>query len=166
MSQELIEAITPDAAALVCAVLDDDRRSVATILNPLDRESLYALAILLAANVADDSGLQAGAKQAPKPALVVQHAIHEAAVAFGTSPEAILSTARHRAIGEARQVAMAACRLSGMTSVAIGEAFGRDHSTVLHAATRVGESERLRRIAKRIAGPWATGFLGDELEAS
>ncbi len=59
---------------------------------------------------------------------------------------------------------MAAMRYAGLSSSFIGRYLARDHSTVLHAAGRVGEDRRLRRIAVSIAdlvGP-RTRAHGDE----
>lgn len=161
-----IEDITPRAAALVCAVADHHAADVATALDGLDTAALHALAILLAAQVPDDHPLAQGRTDPPSPDRIVELVLEDTAARFGISPDVIRSAARHREVVQARQVAMAAMRLAGLTSTFIGKAFARDHSTVLFAASRVGEDARLRRISRAIASPWATGLLGDESEVA
>lgn len=147
MSQDRATAITPTAAALVCAVSDRDAREVRDLLVPLSHDDLFALAVVLAGAVPDDTVLTGALSDEGK----VFVAIQSAAQAFDTTRERILSTDRRRNVTDARAVAIAALRLVGLTSIYIGEHFNRDHSTVLHAAGRVGENRRLRRIAKEIA---------------
>jgi chromosomal replication initiator protein len=67
-------------------------------------------------------------------------AVQEAvASAFGVSRRELLSTARTARITKARQVAMYLSReLTESSSSAIGVAFQRDHTTVLHAIRVVG----------------------------
>jgi len=63
--------------------------------------------------------------------------------AFSITPEELLSTSREVRLAWPRQVAMYLAReLTDQTLPAIGRAFGRNHTTVLHAC---------RRIAARIA---------------
>lgn len=152
MSDARAEAIVPTAAALVCAVADADADTIEEILltNGLDWQ---ALAVVLAGNIDVDSPLAKVARVPPSPDAIVNHCVVAAAVAFGVTSDAILSTDRHRPVLDARAVAMAACRLAGLSSTFIGHRFSRDHSTVLHAAGRVGENARLRRITNRIASP-------------
>lgn len=160
---DLVQAIRPTAAALVCAVTDDDATEVRQLLTKLNTQELYALAVVLAANVPDDAPLEL--RGPLTPAQQIDGAITRAAEAFNTTGEAILSTDRHRNIVDARTVAMAACRLVGLSSPYIGEAFNRDHSTVLHAAGRIGEIGHLRRAALRIADEIGDrGLLADEPE--
>lgn len=140
------EAMLPIAAALACAVDDNNRDDVARILEPLDRQQLYALAIVLAAHLPTDEPLSTTAG----PDRICVAAIKAAAQAFDTTPEAILSNDRHRHVGDARAVAMTVARRAGVSSPVVGAHFGRDHSTVLHNASRVGETPRLRGAVDRI----------------
>lgn len=158
MSDARAQAVMPVAAALVCAVADGDAESIEEILNgnTLDWQ---ALAVVLAGNIDIDSPLAKLARVPPSPDAVVDHCLVSAAVAFGVTSDAILSADRHRPVLDARAVAMAACRLAGLSSTFIGHRFSRDHSTVLHAASRVGESPRLRRITNRIASPLGIDVL-------
>lgn len=166
MTTDPTEAIIPTAAQLVCAVADREPDDVAEALEPLTRHQLYALAVVLAANVADDAPL-ANYRTTLSPSQQIDTAITRAAEAFETTGDAILSLDRHRNVVDARTVAMAACRLVGLSSPYIGEAFHRDHSTVLHAAGRIGEIGHLRRAALRIADEIGDrGLLGDEPAAT
>lgn len=149
----------PAAAALICAVADDDQQTVNDVFHGLDAEQLQALAIVLAASADADSPLLGSE---PSVEHIIDRAVTIVARRWRVTIDAIFSTDRHRDVAEARQVAMAACRLAGVSSPRIGEAFGRDHSTVLHAATRVGEDARLRPIATGIASTLnRRGLLGD-----
>lgn len=56
--EDLIAAAELHAAALVCAVIDDDRQAVADALDRLGRQELYALAVLLAALIPDDQPIR------------------------------------------------------------------------------------------------------------
>lgn len=164
-TEDPIARAMPHAGALAVAVADRSKAGVEQVLRDLTREDLYALAIVLAASVDPDSTLLRPLVPMSE-ASVVEHAVTEVAQRYHVEVEAIFSASRDRAVGEARQVAMAACRLAGLSSPAIGKAFGRDHSTVLYAATRVGESPKLQRIARAVAEPLAParGLLGDEQE--
>lgn len=65
---------------------------------------------------------------------------------FGIPREQLLSKSRSRPLTHARQIAMYLCRdLTPMSFPKIGEAFGRDHSTALHAAGKIREQMRERR---------------------
>lgn len=159
---EQIFAVAPAAAALVCAVADRDPDDVARALDGLDPTGLHALAILLAAHVPDTAPLSLGTIS---PEIQMRRAVSLAAAAWRVKPSLILSRSRGRQVLDARAVAMAALRYLGHTTVAIGEAFDRDHSTVVHAASRVGENPRLRRAALEIADQLGErGILGDELQ--
>jgi chromosomal replication initiation ATPase DnaA len=58
-----------------------------------------------------------------------------ATMPFGTTREAMLSADRHRAVSDARAVAMTAARRDGMTLTSIA-AFGKDHTSVMHNSRR------------------------------
>lgn len=58
--------------------------------------------------------------------------------AFGVSPEDIFSAKRARTIVEPRQIAIYLTReMTSMSTLALGKAFGRDHSTIMHACDKV-----------------------------
>lgn len=66
----------------------------------------------------------------------------------------LMSKSRKRKIAEPRQLAMALCRsLTTKSLPEIGEAFGRDHTTVLNACNRVKEK---READSKIAADWDT----------
>jgi chromosomal replication initiator protein len=58
---------------------------------------------------------------------------------FNISPEELLSPNRNRTVATARQIAMYLCReLTDLSLPRIGQRFGgRDHSTVMHAASKI-----------------------------
>jgi chromosomal replication initiation ATPase DnaA len=64
--------------------------------------------------------------------------IRATAEAAGLTPEDLRGRARHRAVVGPRQLAMALCRRRGASLGAIGIAFRRDHTTVLHAWRAIG----------------------------
>jgi chromosomal replication initiator protein len=79
------------------------------------------------------------------------------AEAAGIDAAALRGPDRRRAVAWPRQVAMALCRRRGVSLGAIGLAFRRDHTTVLHAL-RVVEARmdddlaaEMARIAARAA---------------
>jgi chromosomal replication initiator protein len=66
---------------------------------------------------------------------------------------ALFSPSRLAKIARARQVSMQRLyRASNMSTPAIGQIFGRDHTTVLHAIKTVeGDTDYLERYAKKMA---------------
>ncbi len=152
-------AALPDAAALVCAVADHDEKEVARVLAGIT--DWHAVAVVLAGHIPADSSLTFVGHLTPEAkALTILRA---AAVRFGTTIANIRSASRNRVDLDARAVAQAAMRYAGLSSTFIGRQTYRDHSTVLHAAGRVGEDARLRHIALQLAGLVSErGALGDE----
>ncbi|MCA1571062.1 MAG: hypothetical protein LC798_12215 [Chloroflexi bacterium] len=79
-----------------------------------------------------------------------------AARALGISTERVFARDKHARVVLARQLAMAAARRHGYTLPEIGEAFDRNHSTVLYAqrtiAARVSEDPRVATLFEGIAG--------------
>ena len=60
---------------------------------------------------------------------------------FGVSVEEIFSSKRNRPIAEARQYAIYLTReLTNMSTLQLGKAFGRDHSTVMHSCEKVEDA--------------------------
>jgi len=63
------------------------------------------------------------------------------AEAHGVSPADIFSAKRHRTIVEPRQYAIYLTReMTSMSTLALGKAFGRDHSTIMHACDKVTDA--------------------------
>ena len=141
MNDLLIQRAIPSASALIEAVQDHDADTVADILTTLDVPQLHALAIVLA----DLSRPPASEDEH------LGHAIDLAARVFRVPPAAITGPSRNRELVDARAVVCYAGRLLGGSYSGIGRHLGRDHSTVMHACGRVGETPRLRRIATDIA---------------
>lgn len=141
---DLIDAMIPTAAALAVAVTDTDPDAVAALLTPLDTRRLHALAITLAAHIDIDKPLQ------PTVAAIADRVTRRACLTYGLAPGDLTGTTRLHAAAHARTVAMAACRLEGMTLMAVGAAFNRDHSTVLYAARRVAADPGLLAEAEAL----------------
>ena len=60
---------------------------------------------------------------------------------YGVSSEDIFSAKRNRTIVEPRQIAIYLTReMTSMSTLALGKAFGRDHSTIMHACDKVASS--------------------------
>jgi hypothetical protein len=142
-------AILPTAAALAVAVADYDDTEIARILAGLERDQMDTLVVVLAGHVHLDAPLLAHPPDAADA--TVNRAVVASARRFGVAVERIMSRDRHREVAEARQAAAYAARLSGLSYSAIGRGLALDHTTVMHACVRVGESPRLRRAATRVA---------------
>ena len=141
-------ATLPAAAALVCAVADHDPDEVAKVLAGVT--DWQALAVVLAGHVPPDSPLGVVATLSPEQK--ANAILRETAIRFGLTTAQIRSQDRHREVVDARACAMAAMRYAGLSTPFIGRQVERDHTTVLHAAGRVGENAHLRAIALSMAG--------------
>ena len=81
-----------------------------------------------------DSGLPTS------PAMDVSAIVKRVSAAFGVTEKEMLGASRLRGVLKARQVAMYLAReLTGLSLPRLGAAFGRDHTTVLHACRKVEE---------------------------
>ena len=157
---ERAAATLPDVAALICAVHDHDADQVADILAKVT--DWQAMAVVLASLVPTDVPMPAVAT----PELVAATILQATAIRFCTTVDAIRSPRRDRATIDARATAQAAMRYAGLTSTFIGQQTCRDHSTVLHAASRIGENARLRAVALELADlVGRSDVLGDEVAA-
>ena len=67
----------------------------------------------------------------------VERIIARVAAAFGVGPKELLGPSRQRRVLVPRQVAMLLTREAGLSLPQVGRAFGRDHTTVLHACNKV-----------------------------
>lgn len=157
------EAILPTALALALAVAEYDSVAVTAVLKPLTHDQMHALTIVLAAHVNLDLPMTATLPQPITPEAIIDRAVNLAAAMFGTDTAAILSRSKHRHVLDARAVAMAACRLLGLSSPYVGAAFERDHSTVLYACGRVGETPRLHRLSLRVASQLGWDRNGEDV---
>lgn len=161
---ERAEHALPLAVDLVGAVTAADRDQVAAVLARVT--DWQALAVVLAAHIPSSvlAGLKAELDEDTTAGLI----LNETADRFRVPVHRILSADRHRDVLDARAVAMAAMRYAGLSSPYIGRVMDRDHSTVLHAASRVGETARLRRIAVDLAALTGVlpGVLGDANETT
>ncbi|HKO27582.1 MAG TPA: helix-turn-helix domain-containing protein [Solirubrobacteraceae bacterium] len=132
-----------------------------TIASRHETEALCRYALHISATLADaarrgdSEAIRATLGRLPDDAQPepIVGAVEHAARTFGVTVADIHSPSRRREKVDARAVACYAARLLGYSYVAIGRHVDRDHSTVMHAVSRVGETPRLRGIAERIAGP-------------
>lgn len=70
----------------------------------------------------------------------VSRIVGRVAAAFGVSEKELLGASRLRSVMRPRQVAMYLAReLTGLSLPRLGAAFGRDHTTVLHACRKVAD---------------------------
>ena len=77
---------------------------------------------------------------APRPVRTVEEIQERTAAAFDVTVEDLRSPSRAARVAWARQVAMYLSReLTDATLPAIGKAFGRNHTTVMHACKRTAE---------------------------
>ena len=90
--------------------------------------------------------------QPTSPAADVSVIVKRVAAAFGVKEAELLGPSRFRAVLRARQVAMYLVReLAGLSLPRIGAAFGRDHTTVLHACRKVEDETAVDLgLAKRV----------------
>ncbi len=82
----------------------------------------------------------------------VSRIVERVAAAFGVSEKELLGLSRLRNVMRPRQVAMYLAReLTGLSLPRLGAAFGRDHTTVLHACRKVAEEVKDdAALAKRV----------------
>lgn len=118
------------------------------LISDLTESQLRNLALCLAA-YCDPTRILREVLDDPKDS--VELTIAAASQRFGVTAAEVLGLGKRQELIDARHVAAYAARLYGMTSVAIGKAMNRDHTTILYGCARVGESPRLRRIAQDIA---------------
>ena len=123
---------------------------------------VVARASLLRAPITPELVAQAlDAVQMPGRARSLEEIVQETARAYGLTPEALRSRSRKQLVVRPRQVAMYLVRRYTPTSLAdIGRAFGRDHTSVMHAIDvverRIVERPQLRyeleALAARVSG--------------
>ena len=81
--------------------------------------------------------------------------VERTAAAFGVKPKDLLGPGRQRTVLMARQVAMYLAREAAKLSLpAVGAAFGRDHTTVMHAcrkiAAAIADDAKLKRTVREL----------------
>ncbi len=67
----------------------------------------------------------------------VERIVARVASAFAITPSELMGPSRQRRVLVPRQVAMLLAREAGLSLPQVGRAFGRDHTTVMHACTKV-----------------------------
>lgn len=145
-STELTEQQVTQFAASVAA---HDHEAVSHTLDQMNAGQLRSLALALAHQV-NATEIAEGDVPDVGPEAICAIAVSEAATAFGTTRDAMLSADRHRNVTDARAVAMTAARRTGLTLPAIGSYFNKDHTSVMYAQTKVAHSPRLNAACVRI----------------
>nr|WP_218902803.1 chromosomal replication initiator protein DnaA [Streptomonospora nanhaiensis] len=101
-----------------------------TAFASLNRQSvdLHLTGIVLKDLIPDDEG----------PEITASAIMAQTASYFGLSTEDLCGTSRSRVLVTARQIAMYLCReLTDLSLPKIGQQFGRDHTTVMHADRKI-----------------------------
>lgn len=150
------------ATAIVAAVRLGQQPRLTLILDQLGRADLYELI----EHLAEKTDIRAIFGQPPldTETELANRTLALAANRFGVTRDEILSKSRRTEATEARQVTCYALRLAGDLSYPrIGIHVGRDHTTVMHAIAKVGETARLRRIGNDIAQTLGWTRVGEEV---
>ncbi len=143
------EATAKQAAAFAALVANANQSAVERTLDQLNAAQLRSLAIALSTQVnAAESATGEVADVGPDGICAI--AIATAAQSFGTTRDAVLSADRHRAVTDARAVAMTAARRGGLTLPAIATYFSKDHTSVMYAQNKVANNPRLNAVCARI----------------
>ncbi|MDR7254974.1 chromosomal replication initiation ATPase DnaA [Nocardioides sp. BE266] len=137
------------AAAFAAMVAKANQSDLERTLNQMNAEQLRSLALALASQINASEGAS-GEVADVGPDGICAIAIATAAQSFGTTRDAVLSADRHRAVTDARAVAMTAARRGGLTLPAIASYFGKDHTSVMYAQNKVANNPRLNAVCARI----------------
>lgn len=156
MRDERVTETIPTACDLVCAVGDRDHQRIHEILTSSNTEELYALAIVLAAMVPDDTNIDVllarnGLEIVPTAGQrTVREAANITARYLDISPHAIFTRSRERKVLDARQVVCWVAADAGFSYSEIGRHIKRDHSSVMHAVSKVTQTPHLYAVANRV----------------
>lgn len=142
------DRVLPHAARLVCGVAERNPAETHAVLLSLDVEGLRALAVVLAASV--DPGQPLGQLEADPAAGTVGRVVLAVSLMTGIPGTLIYGRDRTREVSAARMVVCWVASALGLSSVAIGAALRRDHSTVLSATSKVTATPELYRVAQRV----------------
>ena len=157
MRDDRVTDTVPTACDLVCAVGDRDQQRIHDILTGSDTKELYALAIVLAAMVPDDTNVDVllarnGLEVVPTAGQrTVREAADIAARYMDVSPHAIFTKSRERPVTDARQVVCWVAADAGFSYSEIGRHIKRDHTSVMHAVSKVTRTPRLYAVANRVS---------------
>lgn len=143
------ELTATQAAAFAALVADSNQAAVTNTLEQMSSEQLRSLAIALATQV---NAAETAVGEVPHagPAGICAIAVTTAAQSFGTTRDAVLGADRHRAVTDARAVAMTASRRGGITLPAVAKYFGKHHGSVMYAQNKVANNPRLNAVCARI----------------
>ena len=155
-------AVTPGAeltaeqvAAFATLVAEENRPIIQRTLAGMTAEQVRTLAVALARQLNGTENAD-GAVRDVGPNAICAMAISTAVLSFGTTRDAVLGADRHRAVSDARAVAMTAARRGGLTLPSIASYFGKNHTSVIYAQSKVANNPRLNAVCVRIV---------DELDA-
>lgn len=137
------------AAAFAALVAQENQAAISYTLEQMGAEQLRSLAIALATRV-NAAETANGEVADVGPDGLCSIAVASAAQSFGTTRDAVLGADRHRAVSDARAVAMTAARRGGLTLSAIASYFGKDHTTVMYNLTKVANNPRLEAVCNRV----------------
>ena len=144
------EGLSPGSAAAFAELVANASQDVLErTLNQMNAAQLRSLAIALATQI-NSAETTDGEVADVGPGGLCALAVATAAQSFGTTRDAVLSADRHRAVTDARAVAMTAARRGGLTFPAIASYFGKDHTSVLYATNKVANNPRLNAVCNRI----------------
>jgi chromosomal replication initiation ATPase DnaA len=138
--------------AVIGLATEHDPAQLEVMLDSLSNVQLRSLSAALATRIAHNQTTSLPpAQNISSPEHMCNVAIEAAAKTFGTTAEAILSSARAQEICDARAVAMTAARANGLSLAKIAEHFDKDHGSVIHAVRRTTDRPRLAAAASSIA---------------
>lgn len=147
------EVTARQAATFAALVADANYSAVDCALEEMGPVELRRLTIALVQQINAAGGAAAAAAgdvADAGPDGVCAITVATAVTCFGTTRDAVLSADRHRAVTDARAVAMTAARRCGLTLPAIASYFGKNHTSVMYAQSKVANDPRLNAICNRI----------------
>lgn len=145
----MIDDIAPQAARLVCGVLERDANETHAALDGLTVQQLHALAVLLAASVDPERPL-GHTETLPVYYGTVARVATAVSWHTGVDTALIYSRTRDQDATDARHIVCWVASALGLRSVQIGRALHRDHSTILNSTAKVTATPALLRIARRV----------------
>jgi chromosomal replication initiator protein len=140
IAQDEIGPVDESALELIAVRVDESVRALEGALIRVVAFASLTGRELTADLAAEVLGTLYPAPSARPPRRTVEEIQERTCEAFGVTMEELRSDSRAAAVASARQVAMYLSReLTDATLPAIGKAFGRNHTTVMHACKRTAE---------------------------
>lgn len=138
------------AAALIVNVHDGLVFAAPNTLRRLKHAELVDLAIILARQARPSDPVRTSVTPEVSGDRLIALAIDKATRHYGVLASDLVSPNRQARVATARHVACWLARDAGATSVAIGRALNRDHTTVLASCHRVERSHALLAVARTL----------------